>query len=72
MTSDGRTVSGVVAGEGAASITLRRGDGQSETILRSDIEEITNTGMSIMPEGIERQIDVEGMADLLAYLETLK
>src|SRR6185295_19412980 len=30
MTSDGRTVSGVVAGEGAASITLRRGDGQSE------------------------------------------
>jgi putative membrane-bound dehydrogenase-like protein len=72
VTKDGRTASGMIAGESATSITLKRGEGQSETILRSQIEELASTGMSLMPEGLEKQIDVEAMADLLAYLTTLK
>jgi putative membrane-bound dehydrogenase-like protein len=72
VTKDGRTASGIIAGESATSITLKRGEGQSETILRSDIEELTSTGMSLMPEGLEKQIDEQAMADLLAYFTTLK
>ena len=72
VTKDGRTASGMIAGESATSITLKRGEGQSETILRSDIEELTSTGVSLMPEGLEKQIDEQAMADLLAYLTTLK
>ncbi len=72
VTKDGRTASGMIAGESATSITLKRGEGQSETILRSDIEELTSTGMSLMPAGLEKQIDEQAMADLLAYLTTLK
>jgi putative heme-binding domain-containing protein len=72
VTKDGRSASGIIAGESATSITLRRGEGQSETILRSQVEELTSTGMSLMPEGLEKEIDQQAMADLLAYLTMLK
>ncbi|HJS06637.1 MAG TPA: PVC-type heme-binding CxxCH protein, partial [Pirellulales bacterium] len=72
VTKDGRAASGIIAGESATSITLRRGEGQSETILRSQIEELSSTGMSLMPEGLEKDIDQQAMADLLAYLTMLK
>jgi putative heme-binding domain-containing protein len=72
VTKDGRTASGMIAGESATTITLRRGEGLSETILRGEIDEMTATGLSLMPEGFEKQIDVAAMADLLAYLATLK
>jgi putative membrane-bound dehydrogenase-like protein len=72
VTKDGRSASGIIAGESATSITLRRGEGQSETILRSQIAELSSTGMSLMPEGLEKEIDQQAMADLLAYLTALK
>jgi putative membrane-bound dehydrogenase-like protein len=72
VTKDGRTASGIIAGESATSITLRRGEDQSETILRSQIEELASSGMSLMPEGLEKEIDQQAMADLLAYLTTLQ
>ena len=67
-TADGRTFNGIIASETATSVTLRRADGASETILRSEIEELTSTGQSLMPEGLEQRIRVEEMADLLAFL----
>jgi putative heme-binding domain-containing protein len=72
MTKAGKTASGIIAGESAGSLTLKRGEGQSETILRSEIDELTNTGMSLMPEGMEKQPDQQAVADLIAYLTTLK
>jgi hypothetical protein len=40
--------------------------------LRIPIDELRSTGLSFMPEGLEKQIDVRGMADLLAYLNSIK
>jgi hypothetical protein len=54
------------------SLTIRQPDGGQETILRLDIEELRSTGLSYMPEGLEKQIDVPAMADLLAYLNSVK
>ncbi|HEV7282975.1 MAG TPA: PVC-type heme-binding CxxCH protein [Pirellulaceae bacterium] len=71
LTSDGRTYSGIVSAETATSVTLTRAGGTSETLLRGEIESMRSSGMSIMPEGLERQIDVQGMADLIAYLKSL-
>ncbi len=68
LLQDGRTTSGIIVQETPLSITLRRGEGQQEQILRSQIEAIQSTGMSLMPEGLEKQISVEQMADLLAFL----
>jgi putative heme-binding domain-containing protein len=64
----GRTYSGIIAAETATSLTLRRGDGAEDTILRTQIAEITSTGLSIMPEAFEKTISKSEMADLIAFL----
>ena len=58
----------MIAAETANSLTIRQPDGREETVLRIQIDELRSTGLSYMPEGLEKQIDVPAMADLLAYL----
>ncbi|MBI3462425.1 MAG: HEAT repeat domain-containing protein, partial [Planctomycetes bacterium] len=65
---DGRITTGMIASETPASITLRRAEKVEETILRSNIAEITASGKSLMPEGLEKKITVQEMADLVKYL----
>jgi putative heme-binding domain-containing protein len=68
VTHDGRAFSGMIAGETATSITLVRGEEASDTLLRVDIDELTSTGASLMPEGLEKEIDPAAMNDLLTFL----
>ncbi|MBP88602.1 MAG: cytochrome C [Planctomycetaceae bacterium] len=72
VTKDGRTVTGVIIEETANSIRLVRADGTDATVLRIHIESLRNTGISFMPEGLEKQIDPQAMADLLTFLATDK
>ncbi|WP_153555325.1 PVC-type heme-binding CxxCH protein [Roseimaritima sediminicola] len=72
LTADGRTLTGMIVSESANSITLLRGDGASDTVLRQDIEELQSTGVSLMPEGLEENLDQQDVADLLEYLMQLK
>lgn len=72
VTDAGRTLTGMIAAETANSLTIRRADGTTETVLRIHIDELRSTGLSFMPEGLEKQIDVPAMADLLAYLKSIK
>lgn len=67
-TLDGEIVSGMIIDEGATSLTLRRGDNVTATVLRIDVDELKNTGLSIMPEGFEDAMDKQAVADLIAYL----
>jgi putative heme-binding domain-containing protein len=69
VTRSGKSATGLIAAETAASITLRRAENQTEVILRQDIEEIRSSGQSLMPEGVEKVITVAQMADLLAFLK---
>jgi putative membrane-bound dehydrogenase-like protein len=71
-TDKGRALTGMITAETATGITLRRADGTSETVARVNIAELRSTGLSFMPEGLEKQVDVQGMADLLAYLNSIK
>ena len=66
--ADGRVLTGMIADETAAGITLKRAEAAVDTIRRSDIEHLESTGQSIMPEGLEKQFDVQAVADLIAYL----
>jgi putative membrane-bound dehydrogenase-like protein len=66
---NGRTVTGLIASETAAGLTLKRAENQTETVLRADIDEIQSTGQSLMPEGLEKGITLQDMADLLAFLK---
>jgi putative membrane-bound dehydrogenase-like protein len=72
VTKEGKTLTGIIAAETASSITLKRAEGITETVLRLDIDELKSTGLSIMPEGVEKEINQQAMADLIAYLLSVK
>ena len=65
---DGRSYTGMITGETATSLTLRGAGGAEETILRSRIAELRSTGLSLMPEGLEKIISKPEMSDVVAFL----
>ncbi len=69
---DGRQVTGIIQSETATSVTFIRGEGLKDVVSRSNIETLKSTGLSLMPEGLEKDISVEAMADLIAYLMNVK
>ncbi|MEW4568478.1 PVC-type heme-binding CxxCH protein [Tautonia sp. JC769] len=68
-TVDGQVLGGLIASETASALTLMRAEGQTDTILKQEIDEIQSDGVSLMPEGIEQDLTVQEMADLLDYLK---
>ncbi len=66
--TDGRSLTGMIASETATSVTLRRREGESDTVLRVDIATLQSTGLSLMPEDLEKSIDLQTMTDLISYL----
>ncbi|MBU6172476.1 MAG: c-type cytochrome, partial [Planctomycetes bacterium] len=64
----GTVITGVIAEESNDSITLTRAGSIQQRIPRSDIETVINSERSIMPEGLEKSITPQEMADLLAFL----
>jgi putative membrane-bound dehydrogenase-like protein len=67
-TRGGRVFSGVLAAETAAAVTLRGQDGQEQVITRADIEELRGTGRSLMPEGLEKDLTRQELADVITYV----
>ena len=63
-----KKVAGMVLAETANSLTLQQAENKTEVILRQDILAMKSTGLSLMPEGLEREISSEEMADLLTFL----
>jgi len=72
VTDDGRSLVGMIQTENANSLTLRRPDGTTVDIQRTQIEALQSSGLSFMPEGLEKQLDRQAMADLLAYLDSIR
>jgi putative membrane-bound dehydrogenase-like protein len=72
ITQDGRSITGILDSETATSVTLRRAENASDTVLRINIDALQSTGLSIMPEGLEKEVDQQTMADLIAYLMSIK
>lgn len=68
LSVDGRVVTGMIASENANSVTLTRGENTRDTILRRDIDVFRSSGVSLMPEDLDKAIDQEAMADLIEYL----
>ncbi|HEX4146625.1 MAG TPA: PVC-type heme-binding CxxCH protein [Pirellulales bacterium] len=68
-TTDGRILAGLLVGETATQVTLRAALGREETVLRSDIESLALSKLSLMPQELEKSMSRQEMADLLAYLK---
>src|SRR5690606_2696746 len=67
-TKGGGAFSGWVVSETDNSLTLRTAFGTDEAILRSNIESLTNSGLSLMPNGLEQTMTKDELANLIAYL----
>ncbi|MGI8784002.1 MAG: PVC-type heme-binding CxxCH protein [Acidobacteriota bacterium] len=68
-TRDGRILDGLILAETPGTITLRSGSGQDETVLRANIERIRTTGVSLMPDGFEKILTKQDVADVIGYLQ---
>lgn len=69
-TKNGDTFSGWVVSETEHGLTIRTAFGTDESILRANIESLANSGLSLMPDGLEQTMTKEDLANLIAYLKT--
>jgi len=71
-TLDGRVFNGLLARESADEVVLRITATEEVRIPRNDIDELTPGTVSIMPAGLEQQLNQQELADLLAFLQASK
>ncbi|WP_254511940.1 PVC-type heme-binding CxxCH protein [Anatilimnocola floriformis] len=69
LLKDGTAVSGLLAAETSTSLTVKQPGGKVLTIARDEVEQLKATGVSLMPDGLEKNIAPQAMADLLSYLK---
>jgi putative heme-binding domain-containing protein len=68
VTNQGRQYTGILAAETGSSITLLQQEGKQTTLLRGELETLASTGKSLMPEGLEKDINPQDLADIMAYV----
>jgi putative membrane-bound dehydrogenase-like protein len=68
LTHDGTVFTGLVESETDESVVLKMSEGKKMTMGRAEIDTIKLNDISLMPEGIEKDISLQAMADLLTYL----
>jgi uncharacterized protein len=67
-TTDGKVLNGLLSSESKTAVELLDAEGKTHRVLREEIEEFSASKKSLMPEGFEKQVGPEGVADLLAFL----
>ena len=71
-TKGGVSLTGVLLNESSTSVTIVGTDGKPQTILRTNLEALTSTGRSAMPDGLEKDLPHQALADVLAYVRSSK
>ena len=71
-TENWERITGILAGETANALTIKRAHGVSDTILRQDVVSIHQETYTLMPEGWQDILSKQNIADLLAFLTTLE
>jgi len=71
-TKDGQMVMGYIVSETDAELTLRLAGGASTTVKKVNIVKKEELKDSLMPPGLAAAIGPQGLADLVAWLQTLK
>jgi putative membrane-bound dehydrogenase-like protein len=70
VTTDGRTFNGLLAAESGNSITLKEAKGKEHVILRAELEELVSSSKSTMPEGLEKELKPQDIADVIAHVRS--
>lgn len=66
--ADGRILSGIIRAEDRESITLALDADRQQRFLRSEIEELQPSSVSLMPQGLDKLLSPQDFADLIAFL----
>jgi putative heme-binding domain-containing protein len=69
VTVQGKVYTGLIVAETTDSITIRQPEGKQETLLRDDLDEIKSSGLSLMPVGLEKTLNVDQLAELISFLK---
>ena len=72
ITTDGRSYSGVVTEKTDEFVVLRDAQAKSHIIARNDIDVLQAMSTSLMPELLVRDMTAQQVADLVAYLSSLR
>jgi putative heme-binding domain-containing protein len=71
-TTDGRVSTGIVKGESAEDLTLIDAEGHRRIVRKSQIEQRQTGNTSLMPDGLAAGLSPADLADVIAYLESLR
>ncbi len=67
-TGKGRSITGLMVEDTPQHVVLKLQGGKLETIARADVDELSVSKVSLMPDGIENQLKPQELADLFAFL----
>jgi putative heme-binding domain-containing protein len=70
-TTQGRVHSGLIVRQDDREVVLRDSQGRDTVLARRDIEELSRSPKSLMPDQLLRDLTADEAADLLAYLTSL-
>ncbi|MCA9178049.1 MAG: neutral/alkaline non-lysosomal ceramidase N-terminal domain-containing protein [Planctomycetales bacterium] len=68
---DGRVLTGLIMEESGAAIQLRELGGKQHELLRSELEALRCNEVSLMPEGLERELNEQDLCDVVRYVAQL-
>ena len=71
-TTDGQVFTGIISSETASAVTLKRAGSLTDTLPRNRIEAIASSGVSLMPEGLEKGLNHQDLANLIAFIKSLQ
>ncbi len=69
-TKKGTSVTGLKIAQSATEVVLRDANGKDVRIAAKDLEELTPSRVSLMPEGVVAQLSYEQFIDLIAFLKS--
>ena len=68
VTKEGLIRTGLLSSESSNSVTLLGPQDKQFTILRKELDELRATAKSLMPEGLEKDLSPQSVADLIKFL----
>jgi putative membrane-bound dehydrogenase-like protein len=72
LTEDGRVLSGVLVSESVDGYLLQQASGETVSVGRDEVEQIQPSIVSMMPAGLDEALSESELADVVAYLQSLR
>jgi len=69
VTKDGRILNGLIRSETGKELLLSTGPNQEARVPRDQVDDIHPSTVSVMPAGLDKQLTVQELADLVRFLK---